>query len=185
NPASLVAHPSVAFRIQNPESKVGRLSSQTNAGIPLPQNLLLALTINRDTGNMCGDLCEPRFFRPRATCFLAIHRKRTQHLALRRKNWTRPAGAKSANFCELAIIGPERIGHDVGHNNWLACEHGGATGTVARPDRRAVYCFHISFGQIRRCAVTHMLPITVQEKDGTTQSFCLFFHEKNQALEHL
>src|SRR4029077_19178866 len=116
NPASLIAHPSVAFRIQNPESKVGRLSSHADTGIALPQNFLLPLTINRDPGDMCGDLREPRFFRLRSTRFLAIHRKRTQYLALRRKDRTRPAGAKSANLRELTIISPERVGHHVSHD---------------------------------------------------------------------
>src|SRR5436190_10885031 len=161
NPPSLITHPSVAFRIQNPESKVGRLSSHADASIALPQNLLLPLTINRDPGNMCGDLGEPRFFRLRSPCFLAIHRKRTQYFAMRRKDRTRPAGMKSANLCKIAIIGPERIGHDVCHNDWLPCEHRSAAETVARPDWRAVHGFHISFWQIWRRAVTHMLPITV------------------------
>src|SRR4029453_7488465 len=57
NPAPLVTHPCVAFRIQNPEGKVGRLSSQADTGIALPQNLLLPLTIDGDPGNMCGDFC--------------------------------------------------------------------------------------------------------------------------------
>src|SRR5262249_51239315 len=33
NPASLIAHPSVAFRIQTPESKGSRPSTQANRGI--------------------------------------------------------------------------------------------------------------------------------------------------------
>src|SRR4029077_1547738 len=92
NPASLIAHPSVAFRIQNPESEVGRLSSHADTGVALAQNLLLPLTINRDSGDMRGDLREARFFRLRAARFLTIHRKRTQYLALRRKDRSRPAG---------------------------------------------------------------------------------------------
>src|SRR4029077_10895986 len=133
---------------------IGRLSSHADTGIPLPQNFLLPLTINRDPGDMCGDLREPRFFGLRSTCFLAIHRKRTQNLALRRKNRSRPTGAKAANLRELTIIPPERIGHDVSHDDWLACEHRSAAGTVAWPDWRPVHFFHISFGKIRRRAMT-------------------------------
>src|SRR4029079_19056367 len=99
---------------------------------------------------------------------LAIHRKGTQHRALRRKNRSGPAGAKSANLREIAIIPPERIGHDVSHNDWLACEHRSAAGTVAWPDRRAVYGFHVSFWQIWRRRGTHMLTVAIQEKDRTT-----------------
>src|SRR5262249_43736832 len=168
NPASLIAHPGVPFRIQHPESKISRLSSHANTGIALPQNLLLPLTINRDAGNMCGDLCEPRFFGLRSPRFLAIHRKGTQYLALGRKNWSRPAGAQSANLRKLAIVAPERVGHDVLHNHWLAREHRCAARTVAWTDCQAIHRFHISFGQIRRCAVTYVLTIPVQEKDGTT-----------------
>src|SRR5207244_7091110 len=43
----------------------------------------------------------------------------------------------------------------------------------------------ISFSQIWRRAVTHMFTVAVQKKNGTTQSFRLAFHEKNEAHQDI
>src|SRR6266481_6362920 len=134
---------------------------------------------------MRGDLCQPCFLRLRSARFLAIHGERTQDLALPRKDRGRPAGTQSTNLSKLTIISPERICHNIGHHHWSSRVHGSATGTVAWSDRCAIYRFHISFGEIRRRAMTHMFPIPVQKKNGTTQSFRLAFHEKNKGGEHI
>src|SRR5205807_2476853 len=127
----------------------------------------------------------PGLFWQRSAVFFAIHRKRTQHITLRRENRGRPTGAESANLCQLSIIGPKRIGHHVTHNHWSSPVHGSAAGTVARSDRRTVYRLHISFRQIWRCAVTHVFAVAVQKKNGTTQSFRLAFHQKNKASQNI
>ena len=141
--------------------------------------------LDGNPGNMRGDLGQPGLFRQRSAIFFAVHRKRTQHITLRRENRGRPTGAESANLCQLSIIGPERICHHVGHHHWSPPVHGGATRTVARSDRRTVYRLYISFRQIWRRAVTHMFAVAVQEKNGTTQSFRLAFHEKNKAGQNI
>src|SRR5437016_13949971 len=117
---------------------------------------------------MRSDFSQSRLLGLRSACFLAIHGERNQDIALPRKDRGRPTGAQSANLRKLTIISPERICHHIGHHHWSSRAHGCATGTVAWSYRRAVYRFHISFGEIRRSTVTHVFPIPVQKKNGTT-----------------
>src|SRR4029077_11887248 len=185
NATSFIAHPSVAFWIQNPESKIGRLRSHADTGITLPQNLLLPLTINRDSSYVGCDIGQPIFLRTRSPFFLAIHCEGSKHIALWRKNWGGPARSQSADPRELTIVGPQRISHYILHDDGLVCEHGGAAGTVARSDRRAVHFLNVRFGKIWRRAVADMFSVAIQKEDGTTQSFRLAFHEKNKLGQDL
>ena len=133
------------FRVQNPEGKIGRLCGQIYAGIPLPQNLLLPLAIDRDAGDMGGDFRQAHLLRLRSAFLLAVHRKGAEHFTLCGQNRRRPARAQAANARELTIIDPEWIGHYIGHYYWPAREHGRAARAISRPDRRAVHRFNVRF----------------------------------------
>src|SRR4030095_11790619 len=130
---------------------------------------------------MRGDLGQPRLLWQRSAILLAVHRERTHNITLGGENRGRPTSAQSANLCQLAIISPKRVGHHIRHNDWPSRIHGSATRTIAWSDRRAVHRFHISLRQIRRRAVTHLFAIAVEEKNGTSPSFRLTFHEENKA----
>ena len=133
------------LRIDDPKCEVGRFRGETDARIPLAQRLLLPQAIDCDSGNVGGDFSQSCLLRPRSAFFLAIHRERTQHLALGRKNWGRPAGIQPGDPRKIAVIGPERVRHHVGHHHRLARVHGRAAGTVARSDRRSIHRFHVNF----------------------------------------
>src|SRR5512132_559801 len=122
---------------------------------------MLPLALNRDSSDVRCDIRQPIFLRTRSPFFLAIHCERSKHVALWRKNRGGPARAQSADPRELTIVGPQGISHYILHDHGLVCEHGGAAGTVARSDRRAVHYLNVRFGKIRRRAVANMFSVAI------------------------
>src|SRR5581483_2817212 len=130
----------------------------------------MLLALDSDPGNVRGNLGEPVLFWKRAAIFFTIHRERTQNSALRRENGCGPTSLQSTDLCKLPVIGPKRIGHDIGYHNRAPPVHRRAARAVAWSDWRPVHRFHVRFRQMRRRAMTHMFAIAVEEKNRTAQS---------------
>src|SRR6266403_4772772 len=77
---------------------------------------MVLLALDRDTRNLGGRFGQARLLGTWTPRLLPIHRERTQHVAVRRNDRSRPTCLQTTTLRQVAIIGPERIGKHVGRS---------------------------------------------------------------------
>ncbi len=142
-----------------------------------------APTGDGDAGDVDGHLQQPRLDRGRRPHGARIHREHRQRLAAIGKDRRRPAGAIAVRPDELAKVGPQRVGEDVGDDHRLATIGRGAARSGARPDLGPVDRLDVVGRQARRGAVAQPAPLLVEQQDGAQDAVELQFDQPRQCVE--
>ena len=84
---------------------------------------------------------------------------------------------------EFAIVGPQRVGENIGDDHRLTAVGGGAARSDARPDLDAVDRLDVVRRQARRGAVAQPTPVVVQQQDGAQDAAELRLDQPRQRVE--
>ncbi len=112
-----------------------------------------------------------------------VERERPQRLSLMRQDRRRPAGTKAVLLGERAVVGPARIGRDIGDHDRLAQPRRRAARAGHRADGEAVDRPNKARGKARGGAVAQARAVLVEQKDGAFDAWELRFDQPRQAIE--
>ena len=140
-----------------------------------------ALALDRDAGDVGGDVDEARLGRGRLAHRSRIHRERAERLAMMREDRRRPAGAKAVAASKLAIVRPQRIVGDVGDDDGLAAVSGRAARARhwGRWRRRRWRAGRPPAGSARAAAADGA--VLVEQQDGAENAAELQFDQPREA----
>ena len=84
---------------------------------------------------------------------------------------------------QIAVIGPQRIGGDVGDDHWFCAVSGRPARTDGRTDDDAIDCVGVVYRQAGRCAVPEAVGVRIQQKDRRQRTAGQFFEEPANGIE--
>jgi hypothetical protein len=128
------------------------------------------LALDRNAGDVGGDIDEARLGVVWFAHVLRIHRERAEDRATVRKNRRRPAGAKSVREGQVPIILPQWIRHNVGDDDGRPPMGGSAARASIGTDRHAVNHLRVGVRQTRRSAVPQPAARFVKQQDRPEDS---------------
>src|SRR5579864_4659045 len=102
-----------------------------------------------------------------------------------RRDGHRPTCTQAVRQGELLAVGPKGISRDVTHHHQLLQVSSGATGTGARTDLYAIYCFQVSLGQARANASMESATTLVQQENRAQEPRGTFLDFQAQIFEDL
>src|SRR5450755_2475071 len=102
--------------------------------------------------------------------------KGAKHPAVLRRDGRGPAGSQAERQSQIAVVGPQRVGRDIGHDDRLLPINGGAARSHARPYLRSVNGPCVFLGKTGGSAVAQSYAVSVQKKNGTQHSAVLLLN---------
>ena len=144
-----------------------------------------ARPLDRDGGQVRGELDEIRVAVGALAGLAVVQRERAEQGAVRREERRRPARAQRRTRRHLADALPQRVRRDVRDEDALAPEGGAAARSCRRADHDAVDALVPEVGQARPGAVAQVHAVTVHQEDRREQRILgVLLDEARDAVEH-
>src|SRR5580704_72913 len=109
----------------------------------------------------------------RRSMLAIVHGKRSQDAAILRGDRRRPASSQPMRKREMAVVGPQRVGGNIGDDDWQASVSGSATRSDAGADLDAINNLGVFPWQRRAGTVAQGLAVGIQKQNRAQQSIML------------